>query len=172
MGKVVMGPTRLMYPMPVLLIGANIDEKPNFLAIAWSGIASDKPPMMSVALHHSRYTFRGVLQNMTFSINLPSEELLKEVDYCGSATGAKVDKVKVCRFKVFYGKLGNAPLIEQCPVNLECKVVQVLDLGSHALVVGRVEETHISEDCLTDGKPDIDKIKPFAFALEPYGRYL
>jgi len=97
--------------------------------------------------------------------------LLKETDYCGARSGSEVDKVEVCQFKVFYGKLSSAPLIEQCPVNLECKVVQILELGSHSLVVGRVEETHISESCLTDGNPDIDKIRPFIYTGFPDSQY-
>ena len=72
---------------------------------------------------------------------------------------------------MFYGKLDNAPLIEQCPVNLECKVMQRLNLGSHSLFVGRIEESHISEDCLTDGDPDVDKIRPFTFIVSPSRQY-
>jgi flavin reductase (DIM6/NTAB) family NADH-FMN oxidoreductase RutF len=78
--------------------------------------------------------------------------------------GANDDKVAACNFDVFYGKLENAPLIRQCPVNLECKVEHILNLGSHALVVGSIEETHVSEDCLTGGNPDIEKIKPFLYS--------
>lgn len=78
-------------------------------------------------------------------------------------SGAEANKAEVCRFEVFYGKLGNAPLIEQCPVNLECRVVHILDLGGDSLIVGRVEETHISKNCLTDGKPDVTKIRPLIY---------
>lgn len=105
-------------------------------------------------------------------MNIPSVDLVEEADYCGLASGAKVDKVAVCRFKVFYGKVNSAPLIEQCPVNLECNVVHILDLGSHSLIIGRVEETHISESCLIDGKPDVNKIKPFLFTAAPERKYL
>ena len=97
---------------------------------------------------------------------------MKEADHCGLVSGSKVNKVEICQFKVFYGKLNSAPLIEQCPVNLECNVVHTLNLGSHSLVVGRVEETHISESYLTDGKPDVNKIKPFIFTTEPDRKYL
>ncbi|MFC1979804.1 flavin reductase family protein [Chloroflexota bacterium] len=161
--KTLMGPQTLIYPMPALLVGANINDKPNFMAVAWGGIANSEPPMISVAIRHQRYTLRGVRQNMTFSVNVPSTDMVRETDYCGITSGSKVDKVEVCKFKVFYGKLSNAPLIEQCPINLECKVVHILDLGSHSLVIGRIEEIHVSESCLTDGKPDVNKIKPFAY---------
>ena len=171
MAKVILGPRTLIYPMPSLLVGAQVDGKPNFMAVAWGGIAGSTPPMISVAIQPHRYTYQGIRQNMTFSVNVPSTDLVKETDYCGIATGAKVDKTRVCDFKVFYGRIETAPLIEQCPVNLECSVVHILNLGSHSLVVGRIDETHISEDCLTDGKPDVTKIKPFSYVTSPQQQY-
>ena len=171
MGKILMGPKTLIYPMPVLLVGANVDDKPNFMAVAGCGVANGEPPMISVAIRLHRYTHRGIRQNLTFSVNVPSVDQIRETDYCGLVSGSKVNKVEACQFSVFYGKLGSAPLIEQCPINLECKVVHILELGSHSLFVGRVEETHISESCLTDGKPDVNKIKPFIFTTEPARQY-
>ena len=171
MGKIAMGPQTLIYPMPVLLIGSNFDKKPNFMAVAWGSIANGEPPMISVAIRRTRHTLKGIRQNSTFSVNIPSADMVREVDYCGITSGSSVNKVEVCRFKVFYCKLGNAPLIEQCPINLECKVMHILDLGSHSLVVGRIEESHISEICLTDGKPDVNKIKPMSYIMSPATRY-
>ena len=161
MSKIAMGPQTLIYPMPVLLIGSDVDGKPNFMVVAWGGIANGEPPVISVAIRRTRHTFKGIKQNSTFSVNIPSADMVREADYCGITSGSRVDKVEVCRFKVFYGKLGHTPLIEQCPVNLECEVMHVLDLGSHSLVVGRIEESHISERCLTNGQPDVNKIKLF-----------
>ena len=171
MGKILVEPSDLIYPQPVLLIGANVNDKPNFLAASWVGIANGNPPMVSVAIRRNRYTLRGIKQNMTFSVNVPSTDMVKETDYCGLVSGSKVDKVEVCRFKVFYGKLVSAPLIEQSPVNLECKVVHILDLGSHSLVIGGISEAHVSENCLTDGEPDINKIKPLIYITAPASQY-
>ncbi len=171
MNKIRIDPQTLIYPMPAVLVGANVDDKPNFMAVAWCGIANGEPPMISVAIRHRRYTNRGIRQNMTFSVNVPSTDMARETDYCGIVSGSKANKAEVCQFRVFYGKLDNAPLIEQCPVNLGCKVVHVLDLGSHAFFVGRIEETHITESCLTDGKPDVNKIKPIIYTTEPAKQY-
>ena len=171
MAKVLMGPETFIYPMPVLLVGANVEGKPNFMAVAWGGIANGAPPMISVAIRPQRYTFKGIVENMTFSVNIPSSDMVKEADYCGTVSGSKVDKVKVCQFKVFYGKVEDAPLIEQCPVNLECTVVHILGLGSNSLVIGRIEEAHVSESCLTDGKPDVSKIKPLSYVTSPARQY-
>jgi len=172
MNKVALGPSTWAYPMPAFLVGADVDGKPSFTTVAWGGVANGRPPMVSVALRHRRHSYKGIRQNSAFSVNVASTDMVREVDYCGLVSGSKVDKVAVCGFKVFYGKLGNAPLIEQCPVNLECRVVHILDLGSHALVVGRIEETHVSENCLTDGKPDVSKVKPLAYAEAPDKKYL
>ena len=171
MAKILKGPQTWLYPMPVVLVGANVDGKPNFMAVAWCGIAGGKPPAISIAMAPGRYTYRGIRQNLTFSANIPSVDLMRETDYCGLASGSGVDKAKVAGFDVFYGKLGNAPLIEQCPINMECRVVHILELGSHSLVVGRIEETHASEDCLTDGDPDVNKIKPLIYAVSPARKY-
>jgi flavin reductase (DIM6/NTAB) family NADH-FMN oxidoreductase RutF len=171
MDKVQLGPKTLIYPMPTLIIGSNIDGKANFMTAAWGGIANGNPPMISVAIRPQRHTLVGIKQNMSFSVNIPSVDLIKEADYCGIVSGAEVDKVDVCKFKIFYGKLESAPLIEQCPVNLECKVEHILNLGSHSLVIGQVEETHVSQDCFTDDKPDIEKINPFTFVTHPAGEY-
>jgi flavin reductase (DIM6/NTAB) family NADH-FMN oxidoreductase RutF len=171
MSKVRMGPRTLVYPMPAFLIGANVDDKPNFMTVAWSGIANGKPPMISIALQHPRHTLKGIKQNKTFSVNIPSTDMIKETDYCGIESGSQADKAAVCKFDVFYGILKNAPLIEQCPVNLECTFVNILDLGSHELVLGKIEEVYATENCLTNGKPDIEKIKPFIFSLDRGANY-
>ena len=86
-------------------------------------------------------------------------------------SGAEVDKAAVCKFNIFYGALKNAPLIEQCPVNLACKVEHILELGTHHLIIGRVVETQITENCLTDGRPDIKKIKPFIYSMGSPSEY-
>jgi len=171
MAKVKLGPSTFVYPQPVFLVGAIVDDKPNFITVSWGGVACEKPPMISIAIRHSRYTFKGIKQNSNFSINIPSEDIATETDYCGIVSGANVDKVKVCQFDIFYGALINAPMIEQCPINLECNLIHIMDLGSHALVIGKIEETHITESCLTNGKPDATKIKPFIYSVGSKKQY-
>ena len=164
MKKTAVGPMTLLYPKPALLIGANIDGKPNFMTVAWAGIANQSPPMLSVAIRRERYTYQGIAKCQTFSVNIPSEDQVTETDYCGLVSGKKNDKVAACGFTVFYGKLKTAPLIEQCPVNLECRLVKVVDFKTHALCIGQIDEVHVSDDCLTDGKPDVDKVRPLIYS--------
>lgn len=171
MKKVKLGPQTILFPMPAFLIGANVDGRANFMTAAWSGIANSNPPMVTVALQHHRHTYKGIRENRAFSINVPSEDQVRETDYCGIVSGTKKDKAADCGFTVFHGRLESAPLIAECPVNLECKVVHILNLGSHALVIGQIEETYVSEDCTTAGFPDVTKVKPLIFCSGDQKRY-
>jgi len=164
------GHTPVLGFYPTILIGAVVDGKPDFTTVAWTGVAASVPPSITIALQHHRYSLKGVRQNMTFSVNIPSTDLVRETDYCGLASGARIDKAADCRFNVFYGKVKSAPFIEQCPINHACEVVQILNLGSHELIVGKIVETQVSEECLVNGWLDPVKVKPFLFAgLGYYG---
>jgi len=169
------GPLPILGACPAILIGACVEGKPDFATVAWTGVAASVPPSITIALQHHRHSLKGVRQNMTFSVNIPSAGQVRETDYCGLASGATADKVGDCRFTVFYGKLTTAPLIEQCPVNHACEVVQILNLGSHELIVGRIVESYASESCLSEGRPDVTKVQPFLFGGRGYyalGEYL
>jgi flavin reductase (DIM6/NTAB) family NADH-FMN oxidoreductase RutF len=162
------GPSPILGAYPTIMIGTVVNGQPDFTTVAWTGVAASVPPTITIALQHHRHSLKGVRQNMNFSVNIPSAELVNETDYCGIASGASADKVQDCHYTVFYGKLENVPFIEQCPINHACEVVQILNLGSHELIVGRIVETFVSEDCLTNGRPDPAKVKPFFFAGNGY----
>jgi flavin reductase (DIM6/NTAB) family NADH-FMN oxidoreductase RutF len=100
MSKTKLGPQTLLYPMPAVLVGSLVDGKANFMTAAWCGIACMKPPAISVAIRSSRHTLKGIEEKRSFSINVPSTELVKKVDYCGIYSGAKKDKSML--FEVFY----------------------------------------------------------------------
>ena len=161
MEKKKLGPQTLLFPMPAILVGAMVGERPNFMTAAWCGIAASKPPAVSVGLQKVRYTLKGIIEHDTFSINVPSASLARQVDYCGIYSGVKRDKSAL--FDVFYGALGTAPLIRECPVNLECRVIHSLDLKSHDLVIGEILESYVSQDCVTNEKPDPEKIDPLIY---------
>ena len=163
MAKLTLPSDRYWYPRPAVLVGAIVDGKPNFMTVGAGGVVNANPPMIGVPVQNRHHTLKGIRQNMTFSVNTPSLDQVREVDYCGIVSGRDADKVAVCGFTVFYGELKTAPLIEQCPLNLECRVMHLLNLGSHTFVIGQVEGAVISEDCITDGKPDAEKIRPMIF---------
>jgi flavin reductase (DIM6/NTAB) family NADH-FMN oxidoreductase RutF len=170
MSKKSLGPQTLLYPMPAVLVGAVVNGKANFMTAAWCCIACMNPPAISVAVNTVRHTLKGIKENGAFSINVPSTDLVEKVDYCGIYSGGKRDKSSV--FKAFFGQVPTAPLIEECPVNLACRLIQSLHIGSHDLIVGEILETHITESCLTDGKADPEKIDPLVFspAVQQYHR--
>jgi flavin reductase (DIM6/NTAB) family NADH-FMN oxidoreductase RutF len=169
MAKKKIGPQTLLFPTPVLLVGVMVSGKPNFMTVAWGGLACSKPPMLSVAIRGARYTLRGIKENMVFSVNIPKTGSVKNTDYCGVHSGTKVDKSKI--FKVFYGNDQKIPLIEECPVCFECKVVHQIELGSHVLVIGEIMETHIDEDCFDNEMPSIKKIDPLVYATGSHNYY-
>lgn len=171
MSKQQFGPQPWLFPNPTILVGTMVNGKPNAAAYAWSGITGGDPPTISVGIRPSRYTLEGILQNRTFSVNIPSEDLIKETDYCGIVSGRDADKIDDCGFTVFYGKLDTAPLIDQCPVNLECELIHTLNVGIHVLVIGKIVETHVSDICLTDGQPDIMKVRPIIYSRGAKPKY-
>jgi len=166
MEKITLGPMPYMCVMPAMLVGANVREKPNYMTAAWATVACMVPPMVCVAINKARYTAKGIEENGTFSLNVPSAEQVVETDHCGLVSGAQEDKSGV--FRSFYGKLKTAPLAEECPVNIECRLFSSVDCGSHQLVIGEVVEIHADKSCMTDGKPDIAKIHPMVYTQAAY----
>jgi flavin reductase (DIM6/NTAB) family NADH-FMN oxidoreductase RutF len=160
--KVKHGSKPYLYPMPTVLVGTVVDGRVNFEALAWCGILEGSPALISIASGKSHYSNAGIKANGTFSVNIPSTDLLVPTDYCGITSGRKVDKSGV--FRVFYGDLKTAPMIEECPVCLECRVSRQIDVGGHDVFVGEIVEAYIEEDVLTDGKPDIAKIDPLIYS--------
>jgi len=161
--KIDLGPRVASYPMPVSLVGANVDGKANFLVAAWFMSAAISPPRVAVALNKSHYTNRGIKENKAFSVCVPSVDLIDAADYCGLVSGFKADKSEV--FEVFYGKLGTAPMISECPVCMECKLEKVVDNGGHEMFIGEIVSTFTEENYLTCGVVDLKKVKPFMLSF-------
>jgi flavin reductase (DIM6/NTAB) family NADH-FMN oxidoreductase RutF len=151
------------YPMPVAIVSAVVDGVVNHLAAAWITKVNSNPPLMGVALNRAHHTNRGIHQRRAFAINLPSAEQMAAVDFVGLASGAHTDKSQV--FDVFFGTQPDAPLIRQCPVNLACRLIQVVDLPSHELFIAEVTATYSDEACLTSGMPDMAKLHPLLLTM-------
>jgi flavin reductase (DIM6/NTAB) family NADH-FMN oxidoreductase RutF len=166
MEKITLGAMPFMSVMPTLLVGANVKRKPNYMTAAWATVACMAPAMVCVAINKMRYTAKGIEENKTFSLNIPSVNQVVETDHCGLVSGIHEDKSAV--FRSFYGKLKTAPLAEECPINIECRLFKSVDCGSHLLYIGEVVEIHADTACVTDGKPDITKIHPIMYAQLTY----
>lgn len=163
MKKLEIGAKTFLYPMPTTLVGANVHGKPNYLTVAYCGIMDYSPPTISVALGKAHYTNIGIKENGTFSVNIPSEELVRVTDYCGLVSGHTVDKSEL--FETFYGKLGTAPMIRECPLNLECKLIQTLEFSVDEAFIGEILTAYSEDQYLTDGLPDIKKMNPIVFSM-------
>jgi len=166
MEKITLGPMPYMSVMPTVLVGANVRGKPNYMTAAWATVACMAPPMVCVAINKVRYTAKGIMENKTFSLNIPSVQQVVETDHCGLVSGAQEDKSGV--FRSFFGKLKTAPMAEECPVNIECRLFKSVDCGSHLLHIGEVVEIHVDTSCVTDGRPDIATINPIVYAQATY----
>lgn len=159
-----LGAKNFLYPMPTILVGAMVDGKPNFITIAYCGIVQNVPPMIEITSGKIHYTNAGIKENKTFSVNIPSENMLKVTDYCGLVSGKKTDKSQL--FNVFYGELKTAPMIQECPVNLECRLVDVLDYGgTNEIFIGEIIQTYSEENYISNGVPDITRVKPIIFSM-------
>lgn len=150
-----------LYPTPTVLVGAMVEGKPNFIAIAHIGIMT--LTHISLGINRSHYTNAGIRENKVFSVNIPSENLVVETDYCGIVSGRKEDKASL--FTIFYGELKAAPLIEGCPINMECRLHEIVEFKSHEVFVGEVVNTHVDEEVLSSDKVDIAKLKPLLFDM-------
>ena len=144
-------------PFPTMLIGAEVNGKPNYVTIGACGVVSLQP-VLYISLKSSHYTTKGIKENGCFSINLPSTNLLHKTDYCGLESGHKTDKSNL--FVPFYDEVAKAPMISDCPMNFLCKVVQTIPMFEFEMVLGEIVAVYIDEECLTDGKPDPLKINP------------
>jgi len=161
--KIDLGPNAYVYPMPVVLVGAMVDGRPNFMTVAWVNRVNSQPPIWAVGLGKRHYTPVGIIANKTFSINFPSADMVAKTDFCGIVSGKRIDKSSV--FDVFHGSLRNAPMIRECPLCVELEVVEIIDLPTNNLVLGEVKATYTEERYLSDGKPDIKKMNPLILTM-------
>ncbi|MFP4641728.1 MAG: flavin reductase family protein [Dehalococcoidia bacterium] len=153
--------------MPAIIAGAIVNGKPNFLTMAnYGGISPAPVPVVYISANKAHYTNPGIKENGYFSINWPSKDLLQKTDYIGLVSGRDVDKSGV--FSVFYGSVDKAPLIEECPVNIVCKVLQTVDLPTQEIFIAEVTETFVNKDCCEGDQPALEKINPLIFGSGAY----
>lgn len=154
-----------LYPSLTTIVGADVKGKPNWITIAHVGILNhahgDIPQYLSIGLHSSHYSNIGIREHGEFSINIPSQKMLVATDYAGLVTGEKVDKSEL--FEIARGELSHAPMIADCPLSMELRLRDTVNLGPHEIFIGEVINTYIDENCLTNQKPDLKKIDPILF---------
>ncbi|HNX17855.1 MAG TPA: flavin reductase family protein [Methanoregula sp.] len=166
MEKILMPNQAPAAPMPVVIAGAFVKGKENYLAIGAYGVMSIQPPLVYISSMKAHFTNTGIKESGYFSINVPPATLVKETDYCGLVSGRDSDKSKV--FSAFYGKEKHAPMIRECPVNAVCKVVNTVELPNNEVFIGEVIEYYVDKSCFTDKIPDAKKINPLLLAGRNY----
>jgi flavin reductase (DIM6/NTAB) family NADH-FMN oxidoreductase RutF len=152
----------LLSPLPVALVGTLINGKPNYCVIGYMSPFNFGNHIF-FSLYKKRYTHLGIQQNKTFSVNIPSTDLLKEVNICGSKSGRDFDKSKL--FDTFYGELKTAPMIQQCPLNMECSVTDILDYDPNKGIIGKVVTSYADAALVRDDKINMKKARLFCWAI-------
>jgi flavin reductase (DIM6/NTAB) family NADH-FMN oxidoreductase RutF len=161
-----LGAVNVLYPMPTVIVGTEIEGKINYIAIAHVGIIDHNT--ISISMNKAHYSNQGIKQHGTLSINIPSEDMVVETDYIGMVSGANNDKSMI--YESFYGELKGAPMIKKASLAMECKVIEIIDRPNHDVFLVEPQNTYCDENVLTDGKVDLSKIRPILFDM-PLHKY-
>ncbi|WP_312644663.1 flavin reductase family protein [Hydrogenoanaerobacterium sp.] len=169
MSKLVWNPGTLLAPVPPALVSCGTLEHPNVLTVAWTGIVCTKPTMTYVSIRPSRYSYKLIRESGEFVINLTTKELVRACDYCGVRSGANEDKLAACKLTAEPASKVSAPLIAQSPLSLECRVKDVLPLGSHDMFLAEVVAVNVDEQYVDKaGKLHLGKSGLIAYAHGEY----
>jgi len=164
MKKAKTGAYNPMPVVPIALVGANVKGKPNYMAVGFVNGVNIKPAIVYVSLNKIHHTPKGIIENGTFSINVPSADYVVETDYCGLVSGRNVDKSTI--FTTFYGELETAPMIEEFPITCECRYTgQKVEFEMDVVYSGEVIQVYVNEEILGDKrKVDILKANPIYYS--------
>lgn len=167
--KEVKDPSTLFLPKPVALISTAHDGRDNVMTAAWVNVVCMDPPQVAVAVRENRFTHGLLEASGEFVVNMPSADLWRAVDLCGVISGREVDKFSRAGLSREEGSCVKAPLVAECPLNIECRVTASLPLGSHTLFVGLVLAVHIESECLgPKGKVVVERFRPYVLNQREY----
>ncbi len=149
--KQIWQPGTMLCPVPVVLVSsASAEGVPNVMTAAWAGTVCSEPPMLSVSLRKQRYTYDLVMASREFVVNVPSPRLIRATDYCGVVSGRDVNKFEKARLTPAPATVVKAPVVLECPINIECVVKQILDLGVHTMFVAEIVAVQVSSHLVTE----------------------
>ncbi len=170
MAKQLWKPGNMLYPLPVVLVTVTDGQgNDNVLTIAWAGTICSDPPMVSISIRPERHSYEMVKETGEFVINLTTEELTYATDYCGVRSGKNEDKFQAMQLKKVAGECVKAPLIEQSPINLECKVRKVESFGTHDVFMADVVAVHANEEYMDEhGKFNFSLANPIVYSHGGY----
>lgn len=158
-----------LYPVPIVLVTC-VDKKnnPNIITIAWCGVVSSAPPAISISIRPSRYSYELISQQKEFVVNIPNIDIAQQTDYCGFVSGRNTDKFKETGLTAITAKKVKSPLIKECPVNIECQLKQVIELGAHHMFIGEIVCVHADKDILDAKNIDYTKARPITYNQGEY----
>ena len=159
----------LLAPMPPVMVSCGTHEESNIITIAWTGILNTHPPMTYISVRPSRHSYGIIKERGEFAINLTPADLVKKADYCGIYTGKKVDKFEKCGFTKQEATAVCCPIIAECPLTLECKVKDIVPLGTHDMFIAEIVAIDVAEELLDEnGKLHLERARLAAFAHGEY----
>ena len=164
--KIQRRPTNVLLPVPLVMVSVAGDDggEPDVVTLAWVGTVCSAPPMLSISVRPSRHSYGLLQRNHEFVVNVPRASQVREVDLCGNVSGRDTDKFAACGFHQVAAARVGAPMIEECPINIECVTRHRLSLGAHDLFIGEILAVHFDEDVLDSrGRLQPAKVAPLAY---------
>ena len=159
----------LVCPLPPTMVSCGDMENSNIITIGWTGILNTVPPKTYISVRPTRHSYNMIKEKGEFVINLTPASLVKEADYCGIYTGKKVDKFEKCKLTKEEATAVSCPMIAECPVSIECKVTDIVPLGSHDMFMADIVAVNVAEELFDkDGKFHLEKADLIAYAHGEY----
>lgn len=169
MGKDIWKPGTVIYPVPAVMVSCGTMEEKNIITVAWTGTVNSDPAMTYVSIRPSRHSYQIIKERGEFVINLVTEQLAYACDACGVKSGRDIDKFAEMKLTAKKGEKVDAPIIYESPVNIECKVKQIIPLGTHDMFLAEVVSVQVSDEYLDEtGKFHFDKAKPICYSHGAY----
>ena len=158
----------LLAPLPAVMVSCGSMEKSNIITVAWCGIINTFPPKTYISVRPERYSHEIIRESGEFVINLTTSSLAKKADFCGMYTGRRVDKFAKCNFTKEKATSVGAPMIAECPISIECKVTDVISLGTHDMFLADIVAVNVDEALIENGRLCINRAHLAAFAHGEY----
>ena len=165
--KTKLGAQRILFPLPTVLVVTGTMEEANIVTIAWISLLSSKPPTLGISVGTKGFSGEQIKKNKNFTINIATADIMVETDFCGITSGRNLDKFSKTGLTKLPSSIIESPIIKECPLNLECKLVDEKLVGSTNHFIGEIVETHIDSDKIKDPKKassiDIEAINPLIY---------
>ena len=170
MAKQTWKPGNMLYPLPAVMVTvADKEGRDNIITIAWAATVCTNPPMLTVSIRPERYSYDIIKESGEFAINLPSSHIIRSIDFCGVRSGRDVNKFEACHLTPEKATTVSCPMVAESPLSLECRVTQIIPLGSHDMFLAEIVAVNVSETLIDDaGKLHLEKA---ALAAYSHGEY-